>query len=60
MKYGTTMTTAAILMAFVAAAPLAAGAADAKAQTTTQEAKTMVSDSWLPPRPRSRSLPTSE
>ena len=47
MKYGTTMTTAAILMAFVAAAPLAAGAADEKAQTTTQTTTTMVSDSWL-------------
>ena len=47
MKYGTTTTTAAILMAFVAAAPLAVGAADEKAQTTTQAAKTMVSDSWL-------------
>ena len=47
MKYGTTTTTAAILMAFVVAAPLAAGAADAKAQTTTQEAKTMVTDSWV-------------
>jgi hypothetical protein len=47
MKYGTRMTTGAILMAFVAAAPLAAGAADEKVQTTTQAAKTMVSDSWL-------------
>jgi hyperosmotically inducible protein len=46
MRYGTTMT-AAILMTLVVAAPLAAGAADEKAQTTTQEAKTMVSDSWL-------------
>ncbi len=46
MRYGTTMTTA-ILMALIVAAPLAAGAADEKAQTTTQEAKTMVSDSWL-------------
>lgn len=46
MRYGTTMT-AAILMALVVAAPLAAGAADEKAQTTTQEAKTMASDSWL-------------
>jgi hyperosmotically inducible protein len=40
-------------MAFVAATPLTAGAADTgdkakdKAQTTTQEAKTMVSDSWI-------------
>src|SRR4029453_10100786 len=47
MKYGTKMTTGAILMAFVAAAPLAVGAADEKAQTTTQAAETMVSDSWL-------------
>jgi hyperosmotically inducible periplasmic protein len=53
MRYGTTTTTAAILMAFVAAAPLTAGAADTavkapdKAQTTTQEAKTMVTDSWV-------------
>jgi len=46
MRYGTTMT-AAILMTLVVAAPLAAGAADEKAQTTTQEAKTMASDSWL-------------
>jgi hyperosmotically inducible protein len=53
MRYGTTMTTTAILMALVAAAPLTAGAADTadkakeKAQTTTQEAKTMVTDSWV-------------
>jgi hyperosmotically inducible periplasmic protein len=46
MRYGTTIT-AAILMTLVVAAPLAAGAADEKAQTTTQAAKTMVSDSWL-------------
>ena len=46
MRYGTTIT-AAILTALIVAAPLAAGAADEKAQTTTQEAKTMVSDSWL-------------
>jgi len=46
MRYGTTMT-AAILMTLVVGAPLAAGAADEKAQTTTQEAKTMASDSWL-------------
>jgi hyperosmotically inducible protein len=39
--------TAAIVMTLVVAAPLAAGAADEKAQTTTQEAKTMASDSWL-------------
>jgi hypothetical protein len=42
MRYGTTTTTAAILMALVATAPLTAGA-----QTTTQEAKTMVTDSWV-------------
>jgi hyperosmotically inducible protein len=46
MRYGTT-TTAAILMTLVVAAALAVSATDAKAQTTTQEAKTMVSDSWL-------------
>jgi len=34
-------------MALVAAAPLTARAADEKAQTTTQEAKTMVTDSWV-------------
>src|ERR1700740_2275734 len=44
MRYRTTVS--AILMTLFAAAPLA-GAADEKAQTTTQEAKTMVSDSWL-------------
>jgi len=47
MRYGATTTTAAILMALVAAAPLTARAADEKAQTTTQEAKTMVTDSWV-------------
>jgi len=51
MRYGTTTTMAAILMALIAAAPLTAGAADTadkpKAQTTTQEAKTMVTDSWV-------------
>ena len=53
MRYSTTTTTAAILMAFIAATPLTAGAADTvdktkdKAQTTTQEATTMVSDSWI-------------
>ena len=53
MRCGTTTTTAAILMALVAAAPLTAGAADTadkatkQAQTTTQEAKTMVTDSWV-------------
>ena len=42
MRYGTTTTTAAILMALVATAPLTVSA-----QTTTQEAKTMVTDSWI-------------
>ena len=42
MRYGTTMTMAAIVMALVAAAPLTAGA-----QTTTQKATTMVTDSWV-------------
>ena len=53
MWCGTTTTMAAILMSLVAAAPLTAGAADTadkakeQAQTTTQEAKTMVTDSWV-------------
>ena len=53
MWCGTTTTTAAILMSLVVAAPLTAGAADTadkakeQAQTTTQEAKTMVTDSWV-------------
>ena len=53
MRHGTTTITAAILMALVAAAPLTAVAADTatkakeQAQTTTQEAKTMVTDSWV-------------
>lgn len=53
MRCGTTTATAVILMALVAAAPLTAGAADTatkakeQAQTTTQEAKTMVTDSWV-------------
>src|SRR4030095_10905636 len=47
MRYGTTTTTAAILLTLVATAPLTAGAADEKAKTTTQEAKTMVTDSWV-------------
>lgn len=53
MRYSTTTTTAAILMAFIAATPLTAGAADTadkakdKTQTTTQEAKIVVSDSWI-------------
>ena len=53
MRCGTTTTTAAIVMALIAAAPLTAGAADTadkakeKVQTTTQETKTMVTDSWV-------------
>jgi hyperosmotically inducible periplasmic protein len=53
MRCGTTTATAAILMALVAVAPLTAGAAETgakakeQAQTTTQEAKTMVTDSWV-------------
>lgn len=53
MRCGTTTTVAAILIALIAAAPLTAGAADTadkvkeKAQTTTQETKTMVTDSWV-------------
>jgi hyperosmotically inducible protein len=53
MRCGTSTTTAAILMVLIAAAPLTAGAADTadkakeQAQTTTQEAKTMVTDSWV-------------
>jgi hyperosmotically inducible protein len=42
MRYGTMTTTAVIVMALVTAAPLTAGA-----QTTTQDAKTMVTDSWV-------------
>jgi osmotically-inducible protein OsmY len=48
MRFDTATATAAIVMALVAAAPLTAGAADGKAQTTTtQETKTMVSDTWI-------------
>lgn len=53
MRYGTTTTMAAVLIGLIAAAPLTAGAADTadkakeKAQTTTQETKTMVTDSWV-------------
>jgi hypothetical protein len=47
MRYDPTTTMAAILMAFVAVAPLTAGAADTKAGTTTQESKPMVTDSWV-------------
>jgi hyperosmotically inducible periplasmic protein len=42
MRYGTTTITAAILMALVATAPLTAAG-----QTATQDAKTMVTDSWV-------------
>jgi len=53
MRYGKTMTTATILTALLAAAPLAAGAqskmeeAKDKAKTMTQDTKTAVSDSWI-------------
>src|ERR1700732_1643715 len=46
MRYDPTTTMAAILMAFVAVAPLTAGAADTKAGTTPQESKPRVPDSW--------------
>ena len=42
MRYGIMTTTAVLSMALVTAAPLTAGA-----QTTTQDAKTMVTDSWV-------------
>jgi hyperosmotically inducible periplasmic protein len=53
MRYFATTTTVSFLVALIIAAPLTAGAADTadkakeKAQTTTQEAKTMVTDSWV-------------
>jgi hyperosmotically inducible protein len=53
MRYGKTMTTATILTALLAAAPLTAGAqskteeAKDKTKTMTQDAKTAVSDSWI-------------
>lgn len=53
MRYFAMTTTASFLVALMTAAPLTAGAADTadkakeKAQTTTQEAKTMVTDSWI-------------
>lgn len=53
MRYGKTMTTATILTALLAAAPLTAGAQSKmeetkdKAKTMTQDAKTSVSDSWI-------------
>jgi hyperosmotically inducible protein len=53
MRYGKTMTTATILTALLAAAPLTAGAQSKmeetkdKAKAVTQDAKTSVSDSWI-------------
>jgi hyperosmotically inducible protein len=53
MRHRTTATTVAILIALIAAATLTASAADTadkakeKTQTTTQEGKTMVTDSWV-------------
>ena len=53
MRYGKAMTTATILTALLAAAPLTAGAQSKmeeskdKAKTMTQDAKTSVSDSWI-------------
>ena len=53
MRYGTTMMTATVLTSLLAVAPYTAGAQSKmeqtkdKAKSTTQEAKTMVSDSWI-------------
>lgn len=53
MRYGKTMTTATILTALLAAAPLTVGAQSKteetkdKAKTMTRDAKTTVSDSWI-------------
>ena len=53
MRYGTTMMTATLLTSLLAVAPYTAGAQSKmdqtkdKAKSTTQEAKTMVSDSWI-------------
>ncbi|HEY7434684.1 MAG TPA: BON domain-containing protein [Methylomirabilota bacterium] len=53
MRYGKTMTTATVLTALLAAAPLGAGAqskmeqAKDKTKSMTQDAKTAVSDSWI-------------
>jgi len=53
MRYGKTMTTATILTALLAAAPLTAGAQSKmeetkdKAKVMTQDAKTAVSDTWI-------------
>jgi len=54
MRYGTMTTTATILGAILAAAPLAAGAAEStmqqakdKARSAAQETRTAVSDTWI-------------
>ena len=53
MRYGTPMMTAALLTSLLAVGPLTAGAqskmdqAKDKAKSTTEEAKGMVSDSWI-------------
>ena len=53
MRYGTTTMTAALLTSLLAVAPLTAGAqskmdqAKDKAKSTTEEAKGVVSDSWI-------------
>jgi hyperosmotically inducible protein len=53
MRYGKTMTTATILTALLAAAPLTAGAqskmdeAKDKTKSMTQDAKTAASDTWI-------------
>lgn len=53
MRYGTTTIMATILITLISVAPLTAGAADTAdkakqtAQTTTQETKTVVTDSWV-------------
>ena len=54
MRYGTTMMTATILSALLAATPFAAGAAESKmdevkdkVKSATEGAKTAVSDSWI-------------
>lgn len=53
MRYGKTMTTATILTALLATAPLTAGAQSKmeetkdKAKVMTQDAKTAVSDTWI-------------
>src|SRR5262249_6280760 len=53
MRYGKLFTTATVLTAFLAAAPLTASAqskteeAKDKVKSTTHDAKTAVSDSWI-------------